>query len=219
MRKLAALLVVVSLGGCATHRQTPVRRVIVTKAETGRSLSARESRIVRVPDKLHVYKIGRLPTQNGDGMTEAANYYHIDQSAYWNRFVPGSRVTSTGPAGVLGSQTYRIGGNDQEVRELRNEAQADKAKVVAELRELQLANEKVNAAISGIEQTNKIVVQAQNEINQLRTENLNLKRQQAEVAVAKKSVDTDFSQFEKVTQGTQGNPAQPANDLPTGSQQ
>src|SRR5258708_36953662 len=56
---------------------------------SGRRLTYHESGLVRVPDQLHVYRVGRLP--DGDSMRDAGNYYHVEQSAYWNRFNPSRR--------------------------------------------------------------------------------------------------------------------------------
>src|SRR5260221_13064803 len=78
----------------------------------GRRLNHRESGLVRVPDQLHVYRVGRLP--NGDSMRGAGNYYHVEQSAYWNRFSPSAREVvisgaslTSGPSSSIVTKAYR----------------------------------------------------------------------------------------------------------------
>jgi hypothetical protein len=82
--------------------------------------------------------MGRFP--DGDAMREAGNYYHVEESSYWNRFSPngrpvvisGTRVTS-GPSETAAAKAYRVASDDQELAELRNEARADKEKAAEEL--------------------------------------------------------------------------------------
>src|SRR5258708_22008723 len=91
----------------------------------GRRSTHRESALVRVRDQLHVYRVGRLP--DGDSMRDAGNYYHVVQSAYWNRFNPtrqqvvisGASITS-GPSSSIVAKAYRTVPDDQELTELRN---------------------------------------------------------------------------------------------------
>lgn len=72
-------------GYCAAQQKPAPTRTVASPVR--RLYTHRPSRsgtaLVRVPDQIHVYKVGRLP--DGDSMREAGSYYHIEQSAYWNR--------------------------------------------------------------------------------------------------------------------------------------
>jgi hypothetical protein len=171
-------------------------------------MSYQESQMVRVPDRIHVYKVGRIPSDQDETMQEAGNYYHIERSAYWNRFVPGSRVVPTGPSETAGTRVYRGVPNDQQLTELRNEAQAEKQKIVSELGQVQLAKEKLNGMTQGIAHTNEVLQNAQKEMTRLKSENEELKRKAA-LKDASKSGDSDFSKFEQSGQDKK------ADDMPT----
>ena len=174
----------------------------VARASSGHRLTYRESGLVRVPDQTHVYKVGRLA--DGDSMREGGNYYHIEQSAYWNRFTPGSRpLVRTGSAVTSGpssssdlAKAYRIVPDDHELTELRNEARADKNKTAEELTKAKLAREKLEGLTQGLAQTDQVIKAAQTEIAQLKTQNDDLRRKAA-MKDNQKS-DTDFSKIESM---------------------
>jgi hypothetical protein len=81
------------VSGCCTHKPRAAAPRISVKGKMGHRMSYQESEMARVPDRIHVYKVNRNPSNQDESMQEAGNYYHIEQSAYWNRFVPGTRVT------------------------------------------------------------------------------------------------------------------------------
>src|ERR1700751_2481814 len=100
-------------------------------SSTRRRLTSHESSLVRVPDQLHVYRVGRLP--DGDSMRGAGNYYYVEQSAYWNRFNPSGRERvisgaslTSGPNSSIVAKASRAVPDDQELTELRNEARDEK---------------------------------------------------------------------------------------------
>jgi hypothetical protein len=119
-------------------------------------------------------------------MREAGNYYHVEQSAYWNRFSPngqpvvisGTRVTS-GPSETAAAKAYRVVPDDHELAELRNEARADKEKTAEELAKAKLAREKLEGLTQGLAQTDQVIKAAQSEITQLKSENDDLRRKTA----------------------------------------
>jgi hypothetical protein len=116
-------------------------------------------------------------------MREASNYYHVEQSAYWNRFSPngrpvvisGTRVTS-GPSETAAAKAYRVVPNDHELTELRNEARADKDKAAEELTKAKVTREKLEGLTQGLAQTDKVIKAAQAEISELKTQNDELRR-------------------------------------------
>src|SRR5258708_21348006 len=136
MRSVMIAVLTGVLTGCCRAQQ-PITsgkaRAQATPAHSGtvHRFSYRESELVRVPDQLHVYRVGRLP--DGDSMRDAGNYYHVEQSAYWNRFNParqqvvisGASITS-GPSSSIVAKAYRPVPADQELTELRNEARDEK---------------------------------------------------------------------------------------------
>jgi hypothetical protein len=198
MRKIEIVSVTVAavLSGCYTQSPRPKpARVSVVRA-IGRRLSYQESQLVRVPDRIHVYKVGRLPSADDESMHEAGNYYHTEQSAYWNRFAPGSRVvpTATGPGDAVGARVYRGVPDDQQLTELRNETRAEKEKALTELGQLRIAREKLDGMTQGIAHTDEVIRDAREEISRLKNENDELKRKAA-MKDTNKPVDTDFSKF------------------------
>src|SRR5260221_13079939 len=103
MRSVMIAVLAGVLIGCCRGQQaiTSVKaNAQATPAHSGtvHRFSYRESELVRVPDQLHVYRVGRLP--DGDSMRDAGNYYHVEQSAYWNRFNPAGRQVVIGGASV-----------------------------------------------------------------------------------------------------------------------
>ena len=60
---------------CAQEAVTSVKaKARATPKHSGQS--HRESELVRVPDQLHVYRVGRLP--DGNSMRDAGRYYHVE---------------------------------------------------------------------------------------------------------------------------------------------
>ena len=176
------------LSGCYTH-QLPQAAAVKAKTcvavrRTAHRVNYQPSGQVRVADQVHVYRVGRLP--DGDSMREAGNYYHVEQSAYWNRFSPngrpvvitGSRVTS-GPSETAAAKAYRVVPDDHELAELRNEARADKEKTAEELAKAKLAREKLEGLTQGLAQTDQVIKEAQSELTQLKSENDELRRKTA----------------------------------------
>jgi hypothetical protein len=171
-------------------------------SSTGCRLTSHESSLVRVPDQLHVYRVGRLP--DGNSMREAGNYYHVEQSAYWNRFNPagrqvvisGASITS-GPTSSIVAKAYRPVPHDQELTELRNEARDEKDKVVHELEKAKLAREKLEGLTQGLAQTDQVIKEAQTEISELKAQNDDLRRKAA-MKDGEKS-DRDFGKIEAMS--------------------
>jgi hypothetical protein len=188
------VFLVVLLAGCATK---PKYQSVVARyyGNTGTRLRYSESRSIRIPETVHAYKVGRLPSADDQSMTESGNWYHIEQSAYWNRFIPTSRIETTGPNGNTAARAYRPAPTSGEISELRNEALQDKQKLQDNLNQIQLAKEKLSAAMQNTEKTNQIISGAMSEISKLRNENEDLKRKlQSNSAV---QPDADFQKFEK----------------------
>jgi hypothetical protein len=190
----------------AKAQATPVH------SRTGRRLSSHESGLVRVPDQIHVYRVGRLP--HGDSMREAGNYYHVQQSAYWNRFNPagrqvvisGASITS-GPTSSIVAKAYRPVPHDQELTELRNEARDEKDKVVHELEKAKLAREKLEGLTQGLAQTDQVIKEAQTEISELKAQNDDLRRKAA-MKDGEKS-DRDFGKIEAMSKRSKTDGLQP----------
>jgi len=214
---IVSLAVGAVLGGCsysgAKATGGPRAKASVGRRPSGRRITYQENRLVRVPDQTHVYKVGRLP--DGDSMREAGNYYHIEQSAYWNRLVKGGRpivanrvsVTS-GPSETAAAKAYRIAPDDHELTELRNEARDDKEKAARELAQAELAREKLEGLTQGLAHTDQVIKEAQTRIAELETQNDELRRKAA-VKEDRKSQNTDFSKFEGMSKGSKTEGLQP----------
>jgi hypothetical protein len=205
------------LSGCCTHQQP---RAAAVKAKTCLAVRRTVHRVnyqpsgqVRVADQVHVYRVGRLP--DGDSMREAGNYYHVEQSAYWNRFSPngrpvvttGSRVTS-GPSETAAAKAYRVVPDDHELAELRNEARADKEKTAEELAKAKLAREKLEGLTQGLAQTDQVIKEAQSEITQLKSENDDLRRKTA--AKDSGQAEPDFGKLRQTQQTAAKKPSEDA---------
>jgi hypothetical protein len=152
-------------------------------------------------------------------MREGGKYYHIEQSAYWNRFNPrgravvatGARIT-TGPSRTATAKAYRVVPDDAGLTELRNEARHDKEKAIEELAKAKLAREKLNGLTQGLAQTDQVIKAAQSEISELRAQNDDLRRKAA-IKDGGKS-DTDFSKIEGMSKRSkkEGLEAGPGSD-------
>ena len=148
-------------------------------------------------------------------MREAGNYYHIEQGAYWNRFVRGGRPIVTngasqtsGPTETAAAKAYQIAPDDRELTELRNEARDDKEKAAQELAQAKLAREKLEGLTQGLAHTDQIIKEAQTRIAELETQNDELRRKAA-VKEDRKSRDTDFSKFEGMSKRSKKEGLQP----------
>lgn len=174
--------------------------------------SHRESELVRVPDQLHVYRVGRLP--DGDSMRDAGKYYHVEQSAYWNRFnsarrpvtIGGSALVS-GPSSIVAAKAYRVVPDDQQLTELRNEARDEKYKIVQELEKAKITREKLEGLSQGLAQTDQVINEARNEISELKAQNDDLRRKAAIKDTGK--IDRDFGKIEGMSKGAKTDGLQP----------
>ena len=168
---------------CGQQAVTSVKtKARATPVHSGRS--HRECELVRVPDQLHVYRVGRLP--DGDSMREAGNYYHVEQSAYWNRFNSAGRpvvinrsALVSGPNSVVAAKAYRVVPDDQQLTELRNEARDEKDKVLQELEKAKITREKLEGLTQGLAQTDQVINEARDEISELKAQNDDLRRKAA----------------------------------------
>lgn len=206
-------------GYCAAQQKLVSTRTVVSSVRwpyTHRTSSSGTA-LVRIPDQIHVYKVGRLP--DGDSMREAGNYYHIEQSTYWNRFSQNGRsvVTKTvsmtsGPSETAAAKAYRSLPNDYELTELRNEAREDKEKVVQELAAAKLTREKLEGLTQGLTHTDEVIKEVQAEIAALKAQNEELRRKVAKDGSG--TQDTDFSKFEQLSKRskTEGLQPGPGND-------
>ena len=191
----------------------PRAKASVGRRPSGRRITYQGNGLVRVSDQTHVYKVGRLP--DGDSMREAGNYYHIEQSAYWNRFVKGghpmvaNRVSVTsGPSETAAAKAYRTAPDDHELTELRNEARDDKEKAAQELAQAKLAREKLEGLTQGLVRTDQIIKEARNRIAELKAQNEELRRKAA-MKEREKSPETDFSKFEGKSKQSKAEGLQP----------
>ena len=213
---IVSLAVGAVLSGCSYSQQKPLAtraKASVGRRPSGRRITYQGNGLVRVPDQTHVYKVGRLP--DGDSMREAGNYYHIEQGAYWNRFVRGGHPVVTngasqpsGPTETAVAKAYRIAPDDHELTELRNEARDDKEKAAQELAQAKLAREKLEGLTQGLAHTDQVIKEAQTRIAELETQNDELRRK-ATMKDSEKSPDTDFSKFEGMSKGSKTEGLQP----------
>jgi hypothetical protein len=182
---------------CGQQAVTSVKtNARATPLHSGRS--HRESELVRVPDQLHVYRVGRLP--DGDSMRDAANYYHVEQSAYWNRFNSAGRPVAihrsalvSGPNSVVAAKAYRVVPDDQQLTELRSEARAEKEKVLQELEKAKITREKLEGLTQGLAQTDQVINEARIEISELKAQNDDPRRKAAMKDTEKS--DRDFGKI------------------------
>ncbi|MBV9492592.1 MAG: hypothetical protein JO069_23110 [Verrucomicrobia bacterium] len=158
-----------------------------------------------VPERVHAYDVGRLPSHDGRSITEAGKWYHVEQSAYGNRFVAGSHVVITsGPMDQVAVRAYRPVPNDPQVTELRNEALEEKRRAADALGQIELAKEKLGVATQNAQKTNEIIAQAMNKVRALHDENEALKRE-LELNKAKgQGPAADFSKFEQAAKDPGG---------------
>lgn len=90
------------LGACAAHKPPQVVYVQAPAA-----LPPPDGNKVRVPDRIHAYSVGRLPTADGLAMNEAHQYYRIEDSAHWDQRLPDHPMGSSGPLGKFAPPTAR----------------------------------------------------------------------------------------------------------------
>jgi hypothetical protein len=196
---------------CGQQAVTLVKaKVRATPVHSGRS--HRESELVRVPDQLHVYRVGRLP--DGDSMRDAGNYYHVEQSAYWNRFNSAGRSVAinrsalvSGPSSIVAAKAYRVVPDDQQLTELRNEARDENDKVLQELEKAKITREKLEGLTQGLAQTDQVINEARNEISELRAQNDDLRRKAGMKDTGKS--DTDFGRIEGLSKRSKLDGLQP----------
>jgi hypothetical protein len=213
---IVSLAVGAVLSGCSYSQQKPLTtraKASVARRPSGRRITYQGNGFVRVPDQTHVYKVGRLP--DGDSMREAGNYYHIEQSAYWNRFARSARPVVTNGVSVTSglsetaaAKAYRIVPDDHELTELRNEARDDKEKAALALAQAKLAREKLEGLTQGLAHTDQVIKEAQTRMAELKTQNDELRRKAA-MNDGGKSPDTDFSKIEGMSKQSKTEGLQP----------
>jgi hypothetical protein len=213
---IVSLAVGALLSGCSYSQQQKPKatrvKASLARRSSGRRITYQGNGLVRVPEQTHVYKVGRLPDE--DSMREAGNYYHIEQSAYWNRFVKGGPVVTnrvsvtSGPSETAAAKAYRTLPDDHELTELRNEARDDKEKAAQELAQAKLAREKLEGLTQGLAHTDQIIKEAQTRIAELETQNDELRRKAA-MKESEKSPDTDFSKIEGMSKQSKTEGLQP----------
>jgi hypothetical protein len=213
---MIAILAGVLVGPCCGQQAvTSVKaKAQATPVDSGKShrVGYRESGLVRVPDQLHVYRVGRLP--DGDSMREAGNYYHVEQSAYWNRFNSASRpvaisgvALANGPSSTITAKAYRAVPDDQELTELRNEARDDKDKLVQELAKAKMTREKLEGLTQALTQTDQVIREVRAEISELKAQNDDLRRKAA--IKNSEKLDRDFGKIEGMSKRSKIDDLQP----------
>ena len=117
---LLSLPVSLLLGACAHKPQ-------VVYVQAPAALPPADSNKVRIPDRIHAYSVGRLPTADGLAMNEAHQYYRIEDSAHWDQRLPDHPMQSSGPLGKFAPPTARRVAVSKEVHaaEAQNEALAE----------------------------------------------------------------------------------------------
>jgi hypothetical protein len=217
---IVSLLIGAALTGYCSAQQKPAptrSALLPVRRPSTHGTSRSGTALVRVPDQVHVYKVGRLP--DGDSMREAGNYYHIEQSAYWNGFarkglpIATNTVTiATGPSETAAAKAYRVLPNDHDLTELRNEAREDKERAAQELAAAKLTREKLEGLTQGLAHTDEVIKEAQTEISALKVQNEELRRKVAKDGSG--TQDTDFSKFQQLSKRskTEGLQAGPGSD-------
>lgn len=171
----------------------------------GRVLSDSGRRRLSVPERVHAYGVGRLPSHDGRSIREAGTWYHVEQSAYGNRFIPGSHVVITsGPADHVSVRAYRPVLNDPQITELRNEALEEKRRAADAIGQIELAKEKLGVATQNAQKTNEIIAQAMNKVRALHDENEALKRELELTKGKGQGSAADFSNFEQAAKDPGG---------------
>ena len=212
---IVSLAIGAALSGCSSQQRPSSihTKASVVHRSSVRRLTYEGNLFVRVPDQTHVYKVGRMP--DGDSMREAGNYYHIEQSAYWNRFVPNGRPVVAnrvsvrgGPSEAVAAKAYRVVPDDHELSELRNEARDDKEKAARELAQAELAREKLEGLTQGLAHTDQVIKEAQTRIAELERQNEELRRKTA-VKEDGKSQEPNFSKFEQMSKQSKTEGLQP----------
>ena len=145
---------------------------------------------------------------------DAGNYYHVEQSTYWNRFSSAGRPIAinrgalvSGPSSIVAAKTYRVVPDDQQLTELRNEARDEKDKVVQELEKANIAREKLEGLTHGLVQTDQVINEARNEISELKAQNDDLRRRAAMKDTEK--LDRDFGKIEGMSKRSKIDGLQP----------
>ena len=172
----------------------------------GRVLSDSTTRPSSISERVHAYNVGRLPSHDGRLIHEAGRWYHVEQSAYGNRFVPGSHavIVTRGPTDQVAVRAYRPVPNDPQVTELRNEALEEKRRAADALSQIELAREKLGVAAQNAQKTNEIIAQAMNKVRALHDENEALKRELELNRSKAQGPAADFSKFEQAAKDPGG---------------
>jgi hypothetical protein len=140
----------------------------------GRRLDPYDASRVRLPEKVHAYHVGRLPSRDRREMHEAHTVYRVDQSERWDQRLPATPMSSTGVVlgirepshdpvpkdEVLRSERARQAGLTQQIEQqvvtLREKGQQieaflasapDKNKTILELQQSKETTEKELAAL------------------------------------------------------------------------
>ena len=97
--------------------------------------------------------------------------------------------------------------DDQQLTELRNEARAEKDKVLQELEKAKITRDKLEGLTRGLAQTDQMINEARNETSELKAQNDDLRRKAAMKDTGK--LDRDFGKIEGLSKRSKIDGLQP----------
>lgn len=154
----------------------------VVYVEKPYALPPPDFRKVRVPDVVHAYAIGRLPTKDGKGMDEAHTYYRIEESAHWDERLPSRPLATTGPVDHLESPTARhlpaskeLAAAEDQARSVAADLQKARQAYLQAAQGMQRTALDINKTRATVDALQAMLNTANGEVQRLRAENARLR--------------------------------------------
>jgi len=143
----------------------------------GRKLDPTDSSRVRLPEDVHAYHVGRLPSYDRREMSEAHTVYRVERSARWDQRLPATPMTSRGVVFGINEPTHHPVPADQLVSNERSRQLDISTKLEQRIADLTAKTQKVDAFLASAPDKNKTIqelqqakAKAEAELNSLKAE-------------------------------------------------
>lgn len=151
----------------------------------GRKLDPYDTTRVRVPESVHSYHVGRLPSYDRREMHEAHTVYRIEQSPRWDQRLPATPMESRGVVFGIREPSHKPVPQDEIVANERSRQLSLSAKIENQLADISSKQKKLDAFLASAPDKNKTIAELQQSRQKLE---LDLATAQSEVVELKRKL-------------------------------
>jgi hypothetical protein len=147
----------------------------------GRKLDPHDASRVRIPENVHTYHLGRLPSRDRREMHEAHSVYRIGQSATWDQRLPATPMASRGVVLGIREPSHDPVPKDQIITSERERQSQITAQLEQRLLALTQKQQEIEAFLASAPDKNKTIVELQQQNEQMQKEYHNLQEEHRRV--------------------------------------